>query len=79
MVRYDPADPARHPTSKAMVKARLDTFGITKWPYDAIDGHGANSKAVSAATTLAFESELRLSSSREPVSFGAPQNLATTR
>ncbi|OSD08094.1 hypothetical protein PYCCODRAFT_1381409 [Trametes coccinea BRFM310] len=46
---YDPADPARHPTSKAMVKARLDTFGITKWPYDAIDGHGANSKALARA------------------------------
>ncbi|KAI9063562.1 hypothetical protein FKP32DRAFT_1627220 [Trametes sanguinea] len=45
----DPSNIARHPTSKAMEKARLDTFAMAKWPHDAVDGHGANSKALAKA------------------------------
>lgn len=44
---YRYTDPARHPASKSMEKARLDTFSKSRWPHDAVKGHGANSKAVS--------------------------------
>ena len=44
---YDLSDPTRHPTSKAMEKARLETFSKVSWPHDTVKGHGANSKAVS--------------------------------
>ncbi|CDO70628.1 hypothetical protein BN946_scf184748.g26 [Trametes cinnabarina] len=47
--RYDFSDPARHPTSKAMEKARLDTFSLAEWPHDGINGHGANSRALAKA------------------------------
>ncbi|KAI8986903.1 hypothetical protein BD414DRAFT_415750 [Trametes punicea] len=46
---YDLSDPTRHPTSKAMEKARLDTFAVTEWPHDAVKGHGANSRALARA------------------------------
>jgi len=34
----------RLPTSKAMEKARLQTFGENLWPHDEQDDHGASSK-----------------------------------
>lgn len=36
----------RLPTSKAMEKARLQTFGEGLWPHDGQDDHGASSKKV---------------------------------
>ncbi|KAI0674377.1 hypothetical protein C8Q78DRAFT_989329 [Trametes maxima] len=39
----------RHPTSKAMEKARLDTFAKVEWPHDSVKGHGANSRALAKA------------------------------
>lgn len=33
----------RLPSSKAMEKARLETFGEDWWPYDEEQGHGATS------------------------------------
>jgi hypothetical protein len=36
----------RLPTSKAMEKARLQTFGENLWPHDEQDDHGASSKKV---------------------------------
>ncbi|KAI0635243.1 hypothetical protein C8Q77DRAFT_1156558 [Trametes polyzona] len=47
--RYDFSDPARHPTSKAMEKARLDTFAKVQWPHDGVKKHGANSPALAKA------------------------------
>lgn len=47
VLSFDFSDPTRHPTSKAMEKARLETFTKARWPHDAVKGHGANSKAVS--------------------------------
>lgn len=35
-----------------MEKARLETFSKSRWPHDAVKGHGANSKAVSIFTEL---------------------------
>ncbi|KAH9896940.1 hypothetical protein C8Q73DRAFT_757492 [Cubamyces lactineus] len=46
---YDFSDPARHPTSKTMEKARLDTFAKAEWPHDSVKGHGANSRALAKA------------------------------
>ncbi|KAI0659222.1 hypothetical protein C8Q70DRAFT_915546 [Cubamyces menziesii] len=46
---YDFSDPARHPTSKTMEKARLDTFAKAEWPHDGAKGHGANSRALAKA------------------------------
>ncbi|KAH9941315.1 uncharacterized protein BXZ73DRAFT_88456 [Epithele typhae] len=46
---YRFTDPARHPASKTMEKARLETFSKSKWPHDAVKGHGANSKALAKA------------------------------
>ncbi|KAI0646375.1 hypothetical protein C8Q79DRAFT_909095 [Trametes meyenii] len=42
-------DTTRHPTSKAMEKARLDTFAKVEWPHDGVKGHGANSRALAKA------------------------------
>ena len=43
----------RHPTSKAMEKARLETFTADKWwPHDSVRGHGANSKKVTRTPNL---------------------------
>ncbi|KZT20916.1 inhibitor of apoptosis repeat-containing protein [Neolentinus lepideus HHB14362 ss-1] len=43
-------DPKRLPTSKAMEKARLETFrAFESWPHDAVKGHGANSKKMAKA------------------------------
>ncbi|KAH9852559.1 hypothetical protein C2E23DRAFT_730833 [Lenzites betulinus] len=47
--RYDSLDSTRHPTSKSMEKARLDTFAKALWPHDGVKGHGANSKALAKA------------------------------
>ncbi|EJF63753.1 hypothetical protein DICSQDRAFT_167803 [Dichomitus squalens LYAD-421 SS1] len=49
---FDFSDPTRHPTSKAMEKARLDTFSKARWPHDAVKGHGANSRAMAKAGFL---------------------------
>ncbi|KAI0336874.1 hypothetical protein GY45DRAFT_1237805 [Cubamyces sp. BRFM 1775] len=46
---YDFSDAARHPTSKTMEKARLDTFAKAEWPHDGVKGHGANSRALAKA------------------------------
>ncbi|KAI0826540.1 hypothetical protein BC628DRAFT_1419049 [Trametes gibbosa] len=46
---YDSSDSTRHPTSKSMEKARLDTFAKVEWPHDSEKGHGANSKALAKA------------------------------
>ncbi|KII91107.1 hypothetical protein PLICRDRAFT_105816 [Plicaturopsis crispa FD-325 SS-3] len=43
-------DTTRLPSSKAMEKARLDTFTSSGlWPHDAVKKHGANSKKMSQA------------------------------
>ncbi|KAL1943940.1 hypothetical protein VTO73DRAFT_3758 [Trametes versicolor] len=47
--KFDFSDSTRHPTSKEMEKARLDTFSQTQWPHDGVRGHGANSKALAKA------------------------------
>lgn len=39
------ADISRLPSSKAMEKARADTFGVN-WPHDATKGHSVSSKKV---------------------------------
>ena len=45
--RFHFADSSRVPASKAMEKARLDTFTKrNRWPHDAVKGHGANSQQV---------------------------------
>ena len=49
---YRYTDPARHPASRIMEKARLDTFSRSRWPHDAVKGHGANSKAVSTLLVI---------------------------
>ncbi|RPD65598.1 hypothetical protein L226DRAFT_609580 [Lentinus tigrinus ALCF2SS1-7] len=54
---YDLSDPARHPTSKAMEKARLETFSKVSWPHDAVNGHGANSKALAKAGFICNSTE----------------------
>ena len=36
----------RLPSSRAMEKARLDTFGEDWWPHDGEPGHGATSVKV---------------------------------
>ncbi|KAJ7600901.1 inhibitor of apoptosis repeat-containing protein [Mycena floridula] len=42
------ADKSRVPTSKAMEKARLETFKV-RWQHDKVRGHGANSKIMAKA------------------------------
>ncbi|KAI1798134.1 hypothetical protein LXA43DRAFT_10498 [Ganoderma leucocontextum] len=54
---FDFSDPTRHPTSKAMEKARLETFSKARWPHDAVKGHGANSKAMAKAGFLCIPTE----------------------
>ncbi|PIL27582.1 hypothetical protein GSI_10733 [Ganoderma sinense ZZ0214-1] len=54
---FDFSDPTRHPTSKAMEKARLETFAKARWPHDAAKGHGANSKAMAKAGFLCIPTE----------------------
>ncbi|KAI0360603.1 hypothetical protein OH77DRAFT_1470713 [Trametes cingulata] len=54
---YDFSDPTRHPTSKSMEKARLDTFLRTQWPHDSVKGHGASSKALAKAGFVSNASE----------------------
>ncbi|KAH9924174.1 uncharacterized protein B0H18DRAFT_1211938 [Fomitopsis serialis] len=48
--QYHFANSSRLPTSKAMEKARLETFMTKKpWPHDAVKGHGASSKKMAKA------------------------------
>ncbi|KAI0746858.1 hypothetical protein C8Q80DRAFT_802071 [Daedaleopsis nitida] len=56
-VIYDASDSTRHPTSRAMEQARLDTFSKTRWPHDHVKGHGANSKALAKAGFVCNPSE----------------------
>ncbi|KAM5533885.1 hypothetical protein V8D89_012425 [Ganoderma adspersum] len=55
---FDFSDPTRHPTSKAMEKARLETFAKARWPHDAVKGHGASSKAMAKAGFLCIPTEV---------------------
>lgn len=46
-------DKSRMPTSKAMEKARLETFAVGDgWIHDKVRGHGASSKKVRFNTGL---------------------------
>ncbi|KAI0711191.1 hypothetical protein C8T65DRAFT_186079 [Cerioporus squamosus] len=54
---YDLSDPTRHPTSKAVEKARLETFSKVSWPHDAVKNHGANSKALAKAGFICNSTE----------------------
>ncbi|KAI0764888.1 hypothetical protein C8Q74DRAFT_1318439 [Fomes fomentarius] len=45
----DISDSTRHPTNKAMEKARLDIAAKVRWPHDTTKNHGANSKALAKA------------------------------
>ncbi|TFK90325.1 hypothetical protein K466DRAFT_517314 [Polyporus arcularius HHB13444] len=54
---HDSSDPTRHPTSKAVEKARLETFSKVSWPHDAVKGHGANSKALAKAGFICNSTE----------------------
>ncbi|ESK84812.1 chromosome segregation protein [Moniliophthora roreri MCA 2997] len=48
--RFDFKDKNRLPTSKAMEKARLQTFTLeNRWPHDQVSNHGANSKNMARA------------------------------
>ena len=55
--RYTFEDKSRHPTSKAMQKARLDTFTFGKgWPHDQVKGHGASSTQVCSCSLFSLSS-----------------------
>lgn len=52
-VRFVFPDKSRVPTSKAMEKARLETFTAGDgWKYDKVRGHGVTSKKVSFNVSL---------------------------
>ncbi|KAI0777751.1 hypothetical protein BD413DRAFT_467956 [Trametes elegans] len=54
---YEIDGSTRQPTSKAMEKARLDTFSMVRWPHDGVRGHGASSRALAKAGFVCSASE----------------------